>query len=185
MKKLRALIILLIFLVAPQAKAEGILPDVNQRELQTYFTSFAAAFGCTKNSHSKFSTINLGEMEFLPPDQNGTTWTTLYTVTVQILPNDTSLAYPTIHGYSASMLKNYAEHTKIIDSAITKAKDGTPVIYFEYKLRSGLLTEHGVGVYGRHTDTLAAFTRFEVRGRALEESEKDKMRKLASMLTQR
>jgi hypothetical protein len=185
MKKALIFVFLFSLLSVPCASAEDATPKINERELQNYFSTFASAFGCTKNSFSRFSSINLGEMEFLPPDQRGVSWRNLYTVVVQILPYDPALIFPAIHGYSSSMLKNYAEHARIIDTDTKNAKDGTPVIYIEYKLRSGLLTEHGVGVYGRHTESMAAFTRYEVRGRLLNDQEKSEMKKLADMLVKR
>lgn len=166
------------------ALAETTAPNVNQRELQVYFGGFAKMLGCTKNTFTKFSAINIGEMEFLPEDQHGANWSQLFTATIQILPDNEKLSIAAINGFASNLLNNYARHATIVDSKSFKASDGTPVIYMEYEIRDGLLREHGVGVYGRHTNTLAAFTRYEVRGRNLSESEIDVMRNLASTLTQ-
>ncbi len=181
----RSLIIAaLICATALPAFAETNGSNVNQRELQIYFSTFSNLFGCSKNSYSKFTDTNIGEMEFIPQDQSGATWTKLFTVTVQMLPDSKTLASSAIHGYASNVLNNYARHAKIIDSENLRAPDGTPIIYLEYHLRSGLFREHGVGVYGRHTDTLAAFTRYEVRGRDLNDDERATMRKIAQTLAQ-
>ncbi|MDD3181440.1 MAG: hypothetical protein PHD48_01330 [Alphaproteobacteria bacterium] len=158
-------------------------PTLNPKQLQIYFSSFSTLFGCPKNSYAKFTDINIGEMQFLPKNQNGTTWTQLFTATIQTLPNSTTLSLPAINGYAANLLNNYAKHAKIIREETFKAPDGTPVIYMEYKIRTGFFREHGVGVYGRHTQTMAAFTRYEVRGRELRDDERAVMQQIARTLT--
>lgn len=168
---------------APTQAAQEKEP-VNQRELQTYFTTYSSLFGCPKNSYSKFTDVSIGEMEFIPSDQSGATWTKLFTATIQILPEQKPLATAAIHGYASNIVNNYSLHARILDSKSFRAPDGTPIIYLEYKVRTGLFKEHGVGVYGRHTDTLAAFTRYEVRGRELSDDERDIMRKIAQTLAQ-
>lgn len=181
---LAALAILFCLLCPPaSARAEQDQAPFNQKELQLYFSTFSKMLGCPKNSYAKFTDINIGEMEFLPQDQNGTNWRQLFTATIQTLPDNNALAGSAINGYASNVLSNYARHATIIDSETLRAPDGTPVIYMEYKIRTGLFREHGVGVYGRHTNTLAAFTRYEVRGRELNDEERSVMKQMARTLT--
>lgn len=184
LRRISALAFFLLLLAFSLPLAAQKQPQMNQKELQVYFSTFSKMLGCPKNSYAKFTDINIGEMEFLPEDQSGANWSQLFTATIQVLPDDKTLSFPAVTGFASNLLNNYARHAKIIDAETLKSRDGTPVVYMEYKLRSGLFREHGVGVYGRHTNTLAAFTRYEVRGRDLNDEERAVMRRIAQTLTQ-
>ncbi|MGE4351490.1 MAG: hypothetical protein AB7E52_04795 [Bdellovibrionales bacterium] len=183
---LLSFLLVLVLALAPLSARAQTEDAPSQKELTAYFSTYAKMFGCTKNNYNKDTSINVGQIQFMPENQKTWNWTKLFTVVTQTLPEKNStLTSSAIHGYASKLLENYTRTTKIVEGKNFKAKDKTPVIYFEYRSKNGIMLGNGVGVYGRHTGTLAAFTRYEVRGRPLTQDEKDLMKKIAEMLINR
>lgn len=181
---LRALIALVsLFCALPAFAAET--PRINEQEVRSYFGAMAGQFGCAKLVDSQITTLNLGELSYVPMDETASRWTQLFTVTVQMLPEDQTLMLAATHSYTSSMMQGLIQHARIEKSTLGKAQDDTSVIYIEYEKNRGPVRVHGVGVYGRHTDSMAAYTRYEVRGRHLRDDEIAVMKAMEATLLAR
>lgn len=183
-RRLIALIAFCVSLLSSPAFSADI-PKANQQELRAYFGTLAGSVGCAKLVEHESTTVNLSELSFIPADDTPSHWSKLFTATVQMLPDDRKLALAAMHSYTSSMMQGLTQHARIEEITRNESQDRNPVIYLEYVQRRGLARVHGVGVYGRHTDTMAAYTRYEVRGRNLRDDEIAPMKNLAATLAGR
>lgn len=183
-RRLWILSILCLFLASPsQAAQQSASIQPEQQKITTeYFKGLGATFGCTKLVHAQFSTINFAELEYLPANENRYGWSKIMSVTVQTLPEDEVLVFPAMNGYNATLVQRYARHGELIDSQMLKSRDGMPVTYIEYKMGSGMTAERGVLVYGRHTPTMAALTKYVVNFGPIDNEGRATMKRLAEML---
>jgi len=186
MKKLIGLALLLLFASSSSFAMNKEGPSLNEQQLMTeYFGMFASTLGCPKLTHATFSTINLGELEYLSKDESPYNWTKTLSVTVQMLPQDPTLLLAALNSYNATLTENIARQGQLIETSMRKARDGTPVTYLEYKAASGAATERGIIVFGRHTPAMAASAKYVVRFGVIDDQARSTMRQLADVLIAR
>lgn len=167
------------------AGAQTVSDEEVNKQVVAYFTMLGAGFGCAKLVHSEFGGFNLGELEFLPTDATRHNWKKVYMVGVQFLPEDETLLQPAMGGYNANIVGDIAKTGIIIDVDTKKTRNGLPITYIEYKTKTGFPTDYVVGVYGRHTKGVAAYTRLMSRGEKLDNQDRAMMKRLFSDLADR
>jgi len=185
MRQALVFLFVLLFTCASAQAKEGAPFTLQQKELTTYFAGLGSTVGCPKLTHAVFTTINMGDLEYLPQKESRNSWSRVFAVTLQTLPDDESLAFSAVHGYNATFLERYARNGTIIDSQTFKAADGLPVTYIEYRVRSGVSIEHGIAVYGRHTKNLAAMTKLVLDHKSFDDQDRSTMKQLANTLAAR